>query len=67
VEIKDVTASVKFGPGRDELLPLTKCVCGELFYPWDFVLDTDNDSNACHKCGRRYYFKSVITVYTIKR
>jgi len=35
---KDVTPQVSFAAIDDKSLPLTKCVCGEQFVPWEFIM-----------------------------
>ena len=63
----DVTSSVDFRLNDDELLPLTRCVCGALFQPWDFTLGVYADSpTECPVCGRRFYFSVQIHVYEVK-
>lgn len=62
----DVTDRVKCDNNDGELLPLTKCVCGKKFTPWDFVLGIyRDDPNECDRCGRKLYFRNKITVYQV--
>lgn len=65
----DVTSKVYFGDNDGELLPLMKCVCGEKFGYWDFIIDIyrnkDLSNNCCPKCGRRFYFSNKITIYEV--
>jgi len=62
----DVTDSVEFHLNDGECLPLTKCVCGKRFAPWDFILGVDEDyAHTCPKCGRRLFFGGTIKVYEI--
>ena len=63
----DVTSSVDFQLNDDELLPLTRCVCGANFSPWDFTLGVYADSpTECPVCGRLLYFSVKIHVYEVK-
>ena len=61
---KNVTDLVHFDINDDECLPITKCLCGAEFKPWDFVISIYRDSACkCPKCGRDFYFKNSIQVY----
>jgi len=64
---KDVTLSVGFGNNDDEYLPVTKCVCGEKFASWDYVLSIYRDIKyeGYPKCKRRLYFRNKITIYEV--
>lgn len=63
---KDVTDLVDFGLNDDEYLPLTKCVCGQTFPYWSFIISTDpEDVSECPGCGRRLYFAVSIRVFEI--
>ena len=56
----DVTDQVRFGNSDDEMLPLTKCICGENFQMWNFVIGIYKDEpKECPMCGRRYFFTST--------
>lgn len=60
----NVTKRVKFSDNDGESLPITRCVCGEEFHPWHYYINIDPEtSNRCPKCGKKLYFKAVITVY----
>lgn len=60
----DVTELVDFGGVDDELLPLTKCVCGAEFESWDFVISIYPESpRTCRTCGRELYFSNAIHIY----
>lgn len=62
----DVTDKVGYGNAEDEYLPITECVCGTKFGYWEFSIDIYKDSGIeCPKCGRKFYFKSTITIYEI--
>jgi len=62
----DVTDQVSFAEVDDELLPLTKCVCGRTFPRWDFVISIyPNDATECPACKRKFVFSNKITVYEI--
>jgi len=62
----DITSEVQFGAPDDGYLPLMKCKCGEEFDYWEFVLSIyPKDPAVCPKCGRRMFFKQMITVYEV--
>lgn len=62
----DVTDLVSFQNNDDELLPLTLCVCGATFKPWDFTLGIYPDSpSTCDHCGRAFIFTFEIHVYEV--
>lgn len=64
----EVTQQVEFSNPDDELLSIRKCICGESFAPWEFIISTcDDDINgACPKCGRKYFFKFSAKVYQVE-
>ncbi len=63
----DVTALVETGEIDDELLSLTKCVCGRKFEYWKFPLSIYREPNLrqCPECGRSFYFSCAIRVFEI--
>lgn len=65
----DITDQVEtFGLNDDECLSLTRCVCGEQFEPWDFILSIYEDSpKECPSCGRQMYFSARIRVYEVQK
>lgn len=64
---KDVTSEVQFGNNDDEHLPLTKCICGETFELWGFMIGVyKDDPDECPECGRKYYFSNSIVIYQIE-
>ena len=64
---KDVTNQVKQGPMDDEILCITKCVCGKQFALWDFVIRAGNDDPVeCPECDRRLYFTMAVRVYEVQ-
>lgn len=63
---EDVTSQVDFGLPDDELLPLTKCVCGATFTLWHFNVSVySDDATSCAHCGARLYFTNSIRVWKI--
>ena len=63
---KDITDAVQFLGNDGEYLPLTKCVCGEKFRAWDFVLEARKTHyHKCPNCKRRLYFRNSISVYEV--
>ena len=63
----DITPSVRFGNNDDELLPITRCMCGATFPSWEFTISIypDNPSE-CPNCGRRMYFENKIVVWEVE-
>ena len=65
-ENKDVTSQVEFGNNDDECLPITKCVCGAVFMPWEFIISIySDDAYECPKCQRKFYFSCSIRIYQV--
>jgi DNA-directed RNA polymerase subunit RPC12/RpoP len=65
--MKDVTDTVEFGEVDDEMLPLRRCVCGQTFLRWTFVLSIYSDGVAeCPNCGRKFVFSNKITIYELE-
>lgn len=63
---KDVTSQVEFEINDGEILPFTKCICGEEFSPWNFTISIyDDDPDVCPKCGRKYFFQLGIRVFEV--
>ena len=63
----DVTKQVRFEGNDDELLPITQCVCGAKFNPWEFIIGIyKDDPYKCPMCGAKLYFTWDITVYEIE-
>jgi hypothetical protein len=64
--IKDVTEEVDIGSIDDEHLPITKCVCGKIFEPWDFIISIyKDDPYSCPNCKRKLYFTNSIKIYEV--
>lgn len=62
----DVTSIVDFQNNDDESLPLTKCVCGQTFKPWEFIISIyEDDPSICPNCGRKLFFKLGIQVFSV--
>ena len=62
----DVTDLVDFQNNDDECLPITKCVCGTVFAPWQFIISIYEDSPyKCPECGRGLYFRLGIRVFEV--
>jgi hypothetical protein len=63
---KDVTELVEFNFNDDELLPITRCVCGKKFKSWTFNISIYRDAPLlyhCPSCGRGLYFSLAIRVF----
>jgi DNA-directed RNA polymerase subunit RPC12/RpoP len=62
----DVTKQVKFGNNDDECLPITKCICGQKFDVWDFIISIyKDDPTVCPNCGIKLYFSNETRVYQV--
>ena len=65
----DVTDKVGIGSIRDEeLIPITKCICGSEFSQWEFVISIypeDNWIYSCPVCGAKLMFGMSIRVYQV--
>lgn len=63
----DVTSKVDFQNNDDESLPLTQCVCGQKFKPWDFIIHIyEDDPKICPNCGRKLFFRNQIHVFEVQ-
>jgi len=63
----DVTDQVEFNNPDDELLPLTKCVCGKTFESWDFNIGVYDDMpTECSNCGRKFVFENNVKVFQVE-
>ncbi len=63
----DITNRIEFDNNEDEYLPITKCICGNTFNGWDFMISIyTRDPYKCSKCGSKLYFENKITVYKIE-
>ena len=63
----DVTDKMRFDNPDDELLPITRCVCGEEFISWDFIISIyDDEPYSCDKCGRKFFFRQSIRIYSVE-
>jgi len=64
--IKDVTDSFDFDLDG-EFLAISKCVCGQEFDYWDFIINIKkNFPRFCPKCGGKFYFKQIIKIYEVE-
>lgn len=62
----DVTAKVDFQLPDDETLPLTQCVCGATFHPWNEIVSIYADHPwECPSCKRKLIFQSGVRVYEL--
>ena len=63
----EVTDQVEFGGNDDEVLPITKCVCGARFGAWKFYISIYDDTPyPCPVCGRKMYFDASVRVYEVE-
>jgi len=68
VKVIDVTEFVDFGNNDEETLPITMCVCGARFKPWDFYISIYKDEemiDKCPVCGAKLFFGTAIRVYQL--
>ncbi len=62
----DVIDKVDFQNPDDEALPLTRCVCGANFDPWQEVVGIYRDSPwVCPACGAKLVFANAVRVYQL--
>ena len=60
----DVTDLVEFSNNDDEILPITRCVCGKRYPAWHFTISIYRDEPYyCDACDRRLYFTLAIRVF----
>jgi DNA-directed RNA polymerase subunit RPC12/RpoP len=65
-KIIEVTNDVDHENPDDEELPITKCVCGAEFKPWEHTISIyPEDAYECPKCGVKLYFIQTIKIYQI--
>lgn len=66
IEHVDVTKQVSFCDNDGECLPITKCVCGNTFAPWDRIIDIYPEyASECPHCKAKLFFRQSITVYQV--
>lgn len=65
---EDVTDKVEFGWSDDELLPITKCLCGANFSYWEHSISIyEENPYKCPKCGVGLYFRPDVRIYKVER
>jgi hypothetical protein len=65
----NVTKDVDWELPDDEYLPITRCVCGAKYTPWDFTISIypfEDSAGKCRACGAMFHFVNSITVFQIK-
>jgi hypothetical protein len=63
----DITPFVEFGLNDDENLPLTRCICGATFAPWEFIISIYRGvANPCPQCKRKLCFGVTISVFEVE-
>ena len=66
VAMTDVTDQVSFQNPDDEALPLTRCVCGAAFRPWEQIVSIyDKNPWECPSCGAKLVFGNAVRVYQV--
>lgn len=64
VSENDITSQVTVYDYNDDLVSISKCVCGHRFKPWEFILWADKDNpKQCPKCNKRMYCSIQVRVY----
>lgn len=67
IAIKNVTEKVTVCEVDDESVSLSKCVCGEEFETWKFVVSIYADETTeCPKCSRRFVAAIKVEIYEIE-
>lgn len=55
------------GSPDDEILPVTRCVCGAKYRPWEFVISIYDDApTEMPCCGRKVYFRQEIEIVEVE-
>lgn len=63
---KNVTDQISFGESDGESLFITKCICGKEFSTWEFCINIyDDNPNSCPKCGRKFFWRQLVTVFEV--
>ena len=64
----DVTDQMGFSLNDDEILPLTKCICGATWKVWSgpYISIYEDDPYSCPKCGRKFFWSSNIRVFQVE-
>lgn len=63
---RDVTDLVQRGSIDDEVMPISKCVCGAEFPDWKFYISIYRDTPYhCPSCNRGLYFSMQVRVYEV--
>lgn len=63
---KDITEFVNYDNPDDEYLPITECICGKRFAPWEFIISIYEETfNKCPECGAKLFFRNTIRVYQV--
>ena len=64
----NVSGQIAYNPYRidEELMPIQKCLCGQEFGHWEFVIGIYPDNpSACPRCGRKFFYKIAVDVYEV--
>jgi len=61
----EVTARTETGDNDGELVPLTRCVCGQGYPPWKAILAPYRDAQPMPCCGARLYAAVTVRVYQV--
>lgn len=63
---KNVTSQVTIGGYDEEMVAITRCVCGNKWHAWDFIISIYRDNiKPCPNCGRKLYCSIGVTVYEV--
>ena len=64
---KDVTNKIEFDNLTDGYLPITKCLCGQEFDDWNFLISIYSDfPYECPNCGVKLYYENKIKIFQVK-
>ena len=63
----DVTDQVGIeGLPDEELLSVTRCICGKEFGVWEFYISIyPDDPYRCPSCGHSFYYTNHVSVYAL--
>jgi hypothetical protein len=63
---REVTAQVETGDPDGELVPLTRCLCGQTYEAWEQILAPYRDAPPMPCCGARLCAAVTVRVYHLQ-
>lgn len=63
---RDVTKLVRVGPIDDENIPMTQCVCGNTYQPWEGPILNYDSPVECPACLRKFIFQVHVKVLEVQ-